>query len=242
MKKYNISNMSFIETFNKMFNGKGLLILCCTLSDIMMAESDSEVYNAMKHADILTPDGMPLVWWLKYKTGKSERVYGPDLLKKFLTSNFQFPIKQLFVGDEKNKKYFKKYGNYVVLPIKDVFDKNDIDFLVKKIEKYKSKIVWVGLGSRKQIIVADQLKKRLPNLVYVTVGAAFDFLSGNKKQAPIWMQQSGLEWLFRLMSEPRRLGKRYFKIIIFVISTLLFHNKFIESILFTNTGSPGTKK
>ena len=67
-------------------------------------------------------------------------------------------------------------------------------------------------------MVADDLKKRLPDKVYVTVGAAFDFLSGNKKQAPKWLRNMGGEWLFRLLCEPIRLGKRYLKIIEFLVN------------------------
>ena len=70
-------------------------------------------------------------------------------------------------------------------------------------------------------MVADDLKKRLPDKVYVTVGAAFDFLSGNKKQAPKWLRNMGGEWLFRLLCEPIRLGKRYLKIIGFLVNRIV---------------------
>ena len=79
-------------------------------------------------------------------------------------------------------------------------------------------IVWIGMGGAKQIFLADALKKRTKGKVFVTVGAAFDFLTGNKRQAPILIQKIGLEWLFRLISEPKRLTPRYLKIIKFMLT------------------------
>jgi len=126
-------------------------------------------------------------------------------------------VGQFFIGDEKNQGYFSKLGKYLVLPYKDKFDENDYKRIVEEIRKSKTKVVWIGLGQRKQIIAADELKKRLPDRIYVTVGAAFDFLSGNKKQAPKWLRNMGGEWLFRWLSEPKRLTKRYLGIMGFLV-------------------------
>ncbi len=70
-------------------------------------------------------------------------------------------------------------------------------------------IVWVGLGMPKQELWMHQVKSDLPGIAVLGVGAAFDFLAGTVKQAPGWMQRSGLEWLYRLIQEPRRLWRRY---------------------------------
>ena len=71
------------------------------------------------------------------------------------------------------------------------------------------KVVWVGLGAPKQELWMEEVSQIAPQTLFFGVGAAFDFLAGNKKRAPLWMQRMGLEWLFRLCSEPRRLWKRY---------------------------------
>ena len=78
----------------------------------------------------------------------------------------------------------------------------------QRIRETGATIVWVGLGTPKQDVEVARLAASLP-VVAVAVGAAFDFLAGTKPQAPIWMQKSGTEWLFRFASEPRRLAKRY---------------------------------
>jgi N-acetylglucosaminyldiphosphoundecaprenol N-acetyl-beta-D-mannosaminyltransferase len=80
--------------------------------------------------------------------------------------------------------------------------------IVEIIEEFRPNVVWVGLGTPKQDLVAQELC-HLINVPLVCVGAAFDFVSGGKKTAPVWMQQFGFEWLFRLASEPQRLWKRY---------------------------------
>ena len=70
-------------------------------------------------------------------------------------------------------------------------------------------VVWVGLGMPKQELWMHRMRPELPGIALLGVGAAFDFLAGTKKQAPAWMQKAGLEWLFRLVQEPRRLWRRY---------------------------------
>jgi N-acetylglucosaminyldiphosphoundecaprenol N-acetyl-beta-D-mannosaminyltransferase len=220
-----ISTRSLGETVEWISKNTGT-VYCCTLNEVMMAEEEKSFKKILERGDLLTADGMPLVWWMKFKTGRGERVYGPELLNKLLIANYELRIKHLFIGDRNNKKYFKKYGDYLVLPYKDKFEESDYEMMVEEIKKSGAKVVWIGLGTEKQIIAADELRKRLPDRVYVTVGAAFDFLSGNKKQAPKWLRNAGGEWLFRLIMEPKRLGKRYLKMIFFLgryVFNCLFH-------------------
>jgi len=106
------------------------------------------------------------------------------------------------------------------MPIKERFDREDYKNLLEKINKTNGKIVWLGLGAKKQIEVANELKKRGIKKVIITVGAAFDYLSGNKKQAPKILRNSGLEWLYRLLTEPKRLWPRYSQIIKFLINKI----------------------
>jgi len=219
----NISRMGLEETANLVLRmaekGKGLKIACCSLNDLMMTGQDIEFRKAIRKVDIRTTDGMPLVWFMRYKTGRGERVYGPDLMRKILSSKSKVLEKQAFIGDEKNKEYFKKIGEYIVLPFKDEFEKADYERVVNRIKKSRAKIVWVGLGSKKQVIMADELSKKLNNKVYLTVGAAFDFLSGTKRQCPKLIRNMGGEWLFRWITEPKRLTKRYLEIIKFVFNS-----------------------
>ena len=92
-------------------------------------------------------------------------------------------------------------------PFRDITD-DELDISVRRAQTLGADIVWVGMGTPKQ----DLLVRRMANLgdaTYVGVGAAFDFIAGTKQQAPAWMQRAGLEWLFRLVTEPRRLSRRY---------------------------------
>jgi N-acetylglucosaminyldiphosphoundecaprenol N-acetyl-beta-D-mannosaminyltransferase len=209
------------EILRRIKDEKGGKIYCCTLNEVVMASENMEFKKILSRGDILTPDGMPLVWGMRNKGfSGAQRVYGPDLLEKFLKLSKKEKIKSLFIGDKKNQNYFLKFGEYLVVPYKDKFNKNDLDKMKKFVEKSSAKLVWVALGAEKQIYVSDNLSKKLPNKVFVTVGAAFDFLSGIKKQAPVWMRNRGLEWLFRLINEPKRLWRRYFKIGYFLLSRM----------------------
>jgi len=222
-----MSTLGLEETIEWIGRNNGT-VYCCTLNEVMMADKDVKFRKILGRGNLLTMDGMPLVLMVKLKTGRGERVYGPELMGKLLITNSAVPvgrqelrIKQVFIGDEKNKRYFEKFGMYIDLPHKDEFVESDYLRMIKVIKKSQARLVWIGLGARKQIVVADELSKRLPDRVLVTVGAAFDFISGNKKQAPKWLRKSGGEWLFRLIYEPKRLAGRYGEIVLFVISKML---------------------
>ncbi|MBP9817558.1 WecB/TagA/CpsF family glycosyltransferase [Candidatus Shapirobacteria bacterium] len=224
-----LSNLSLIETVDWVRSHDNGLVFCCTTNELMMAKEDSEFAKKLSSADLLTTDGMPLVWLNRLRTGKGSRVYGPELMEKFTNSKDLNPsrasrdlpltreIKHLFVGDEKNRKFFLKHGDYVVMPMKDEFETKDYDELAEIVKKSKAEIVWLGLGAKKQVETGYELKKRKVKKMIVTVGAAFDFLSGNKKQCPRWLRDRGGEWLYRLMTEPKRLAGRYWKNLWFLL-------------------------
>ena len=192
---------------------RGATVYCCTLNEVRTASENEKFRKILKRGTLLTADGMPLVWQMKLKNGKGERVYGPDLMRETI---FKCKLRQIFIGDEKNKEYFEDKGEYIVLPYRNRFNETDYQKIVSKILKSRAKIVWVGLGSKKQVVVADELFKRLPDRIFVTVGVAFDYLSGNKIQAPKIIRKMGAEWLFRLICEPKRLWRRYAKIFKFL--------------------------
>lgn len=220
-----ISKLGFDQIVGMIEGGGVGVVMCCTMNEVMMSKSDNEVNLAMSRANILTPDGMPLVWYLRWKNGQGERVYGPDILGKLIGKLGQ---QQLFIGDSKNKEYFQKRGHYLVLPFKDNFGERDYKQIAIKVRMMKLKVVWVGLGARKQVLMADGLKRNGVACSIVTVGAAFDFLSGHMVQAPRWVRNLGMEWLFRLICEPKRLGVRYLSIIRFVgLSTVHYLRGFV---------------
>jgi len=185
----------------------------------MEAYDSREFKEVVNSADMVTPDGMPLVWMLRAKGIKGqERVYGPTLMLHILESASQAGIPVGFYGsrhevlEELKKKMEAKFQGLKVVysyspPFRELTETED-QSICEQIRNSGARILFVGLGCPKQEIwMADHRGKI--NTVMVGVGAAFDFHSGLKAQAPAWMQAVGLEWLFRLLHEPRRLARRY---------------------------------
>ncbi len=163
---------------------------------------------------------MPVVWMLRWQGFKNvQRVYGPDLLQAACARSLETGWRHYFYGGapqvaEKLKdKLCADYPGLQVVgmespPFRPLTAEEDED-AVQRIRQARPDIVWVGLGAPRQDFWMAEHLDRLGVPVLVGVGAAFDFLSGAKPQAPLWMRRSGLEWLFRLATEPRRLWRRY---------------------------------
>jgi N-acetylglucosaminyldiphosphoundecaprenol N-acetyl-beta-D-mannosaminyltransferase len=187
---------------------------------IMEAYRSPALRGVLNHAGLVTPDGMPLVW-LSHLYGHPEvrRVYGPDLLLAACQRSLQTGWKHYFYGGSPGAaellidRLCQRFpglsiAGHATPPFRPLSPEED-QAAIDKINASGADIVWVGLGAPKQEFwMADHLG-RITVPLMIGVGAAFDFHAGLKKQAPLWMQRSGLEWLFRLASEPRRLWKRY---------------------------------
>lgn len=188
---------------------------------LMEAHDDPSFGACLQRFDMVNPDGMPLVWMLKLLGRKrATRVYGPDCTLAMLKAATQEGITVGFYGGS------QKVLDALLESVKFKFPGLDIKFaysppfrpltpeedeiMVQQIANSGAQILFVGLGCpRQERWVVDHLG-RLP-VVMFAVGAAFDFIAGAKPQAPSWMMRSGLEWLFRFASEPRRLSGRYLK-------------------------------
>jgi N-acetylglucosaminyldiphosphoundecaprenol N-acetyl-beta-D-mannosaminyltransferase len=183
--------------------------------------TSSTYFDVIENADLVTADGMPLVWMLR-KLGipSASRVYGPDATPLILQAAEREGLPVGFYGGTApvldrllalvHHRYPQLQVNYAFAPpFRPLTPAEDLE-VVEKITSSGIRILFVGLGSPKQDIWNQSHRGTLP-CVMLGVGAAFDFLSGHKPQAPKWMQRNGLEWLFRLATEPRRLGKRYLR-------------------------------
>jgi N-acetylglucosaminyldiphosphoundecaprenol N-acetyl-beta-D-mannosaminyltransferase len=194
-----------------------------------------EIFN---HSGLTTPDGMVIVWLLRLHGYRNvDRVYGPDLMHAVCKHSLQTGWKHYFFGgepgvaDQLSEKLKTQYpelqisGTYSP-PFRQLTQDEDNE-IITNINHAHPDIVWVGLGSPKQEYWMYEHLEKLSAPVLIGVGAAFDFLSGNKHQAPRWIQRSGFEWLFRLVNEPRRLWRRYanYPLFIFLILLQLFHLK-----------------
>ncbi len=199
--------------------GASRYICIATAHSIMEAYDSLEFKKILNQADLVTPDGMPLVWMLKLRGYPSQpRVYGPTLMIHVIEKAAEKNIPIGFYGGSPSS--LAKLRNNITSqfpflqiqysfspPYRELTQDEDIQ-ICDEITRSGVRILFVGLGCPKQEQWMAAHKGKL-NLVLVGVGAAFDFHSGVKPQAPIWMQNSGLEWFFRLLSEPRRLWKRY---------------------------------
>ncbi len=176
--------------------------------------------RAVNGAGLATPDGMPLVWLGKWKSQlKVSRVYGPDLMLALCQLSVKGGYRHYFYGGDAGvpellaKKLQARFPKLKIAgghspPFRPLSAAEDAQ-IVKQINQAGPDIVWVGLGTPKQDLWMAAHRAQLTAPVLIGVGAAFDFHTGKIPQAPRWMQQAGLEWLFRLWQEPRRLWYRY---------------------------------
>ncbi len=195
-------------------------ICVAPVSTVMECQKDEHYRKIVNKAQMITPDGMPIVWLGRLAGNTTiERTYGPDLMlamcricaengfKIFLYGGTQETCQQLELNLLAKFPKLNIVGLFSP-PFRPLSDEEN-QRMIQEINKMNPDILWVGLGSPKQDIWMYTNRDKLDVPVMVGVGAAFDFLSGNKIQAPRWIQRSGLEWLFRLCCEPRRLWRRY---------------------------------
>ncbi|RMF79666.1 MAG: glycosyltransferase [Chloroflexi bacterium] len=195
-------------------------ISTCPVYTIMMCRENPSVSKAVNGADMVAADGMPVVW-LQRRRGypNAQRVYGPDLMLAVCEQSVRKGIKHVFWGGEPGvaeilaARLQERFPGLQVVatfspPFHALTDEPDTE-AIARLNVLDAQIVWVGLGSPKQDLWMAQHRRYLTAPVLIGVGAAFDFLAGTKRQAPRWMQRIGLEWFYRLIGEPRRLGRRY---------------------------------
>ena len=195
--------------------------VCVSNVHMCMEVFDSaEFESVVNNADLVIPDGRPLSWAQKLLGYKdAEQVRGQDIMNAICE---QSGTKKLNIGlyggssDELLKQVIielkTSYPDINITfsyspPFRPLTDEEDSD-IVKQINDADVNVLFVGIGCPKQERWMSEHKEQL-NCVMLGVGAAYDFIAGSKKHAPRWMQRVGLEWLFRLLSEPKRLWKRY---------------------------------
>jgi N-acetylglucosaminyldiphosphoundecaprenol N-acetyl-beta-D-mannosaminyltransferase len=199
--------------------GEGRSVFCATVHMVMEGFDRPAYRKQVNRADLVTSDGMPLVWALRgLGVAGATRVYGPDLMNVLLE---QAAAEGLWVGflggspatlerlieTTRRRHPALRIGFAQSPPFRHLTPQEDAE-IVQRIGSAGVRILFVGLGCPKQERWIAEHRESLA-CVALAVGAAFDFLAGTMPQAPRWMQSMGMEWLFRLAVEPRRLWKRY---------------------------------
>jgi N-acetylglucosaminyldiphosphoundecaprenol N-acetyl-beta-D-mannosaminyltransferase len=188
---------------------------------VMVSQHDDEMRNAVTGATLTVPDGMPLVWAAN-QLGENlhNRVYGPDLMDRYCGrcaerghrvwlygGRDQGSLMQLALNLRRRHPGIEIVGGFSP-PFRPLTGEEE-DAIVQQINEAGADVVWVGVGVPKQEKWMAHMRSRLDAPVLCGVGAAFDFHAGRISQAPAWMQERGLEWIYRIAQEPRRLLPRY---------------------------------
>jgi N-acetylglucosaminyldiphosphoundecaprenol N-acetyl-beta-D-mannosaminyltransferase len=198
---------------------------------IMDCYQEPDLYSLFNASGMTVPDGMSLVWLMKLRGHKNvDRTAGSDLVEAVMRYSVLQGWKHYFYGggagvaqtlkSRLEEKYpgVKIVGEYSP-PFRPLTSDEDRE-VVEQINASAADIVWVGISSPRQERWMAEHMGKVNDAILVGVGAAFDFLSGQKIRAPLWMQRSGLEWLHRFVSEPRRLWRRYSQYPLFILLIL----------------------
>ena len=194
-------------------------VCICNVHVVVTASRDRQLGDAVKNADLATPDGMPVALCLRLAGIRDQsRIAGPDLMWACLEAAQRERLGVFFLGAKPETLELLVARIQTAFPRLSIAGSHSPPFrdltaeedraVVEQIDRSGARLVFVGLGCPKQEIWMSQ-HRGLVKAVMLGVGAAFDFHAGTVNRAPLWMQRSGLEWLHRLLSEPRRLWRRY---------------------------------
>jgi N-acetylglucosaminyldiphosphoundecaprenol N-acetyl-beta-D-mannosaminyltransferase len=205
-------------------HSRSCYVVAANVHVVMTAYWDRAYAQVLANAEIVTPDGMPLVWAMRSLGAKQQqRVYGPDLMLALCGRAVQENISIYLFGANAHTIEKLEQNLQIKFPDLAIAGKHAPPYLdldspkftpqlaadVKTIADSGAKLVFVALGCPKQEFWMNQAQPYL-SAVMIGVGAAFDFHSGQVSQAPRWMMAIGFEWLYRLSQEPMRLWQRYF--------------------------------
>jgi N-acetylglucosaminyldiphosphoundecaprenol N-acetyl-beta-D-mannosaminyltransferase len=211
-----------LRTFESWITDRsGRYVVCRDVHGVIRARNDKSLQATQERADIVTPDGVPLVWTAKLLGCRDiARVCGPDLLLASVERGIKLGWRHYFYGgtpetvERLEQRLKSKFPDMNVVgryspPFRPTTPEED-EQACERIRACGADFVWIGLGSPKQEFWMADNTHRCGGAVLVGVGAAFDFHAGTVARAPKWMRESGLEWAHRLIKEPRRLWRRYF--------------------------------
>ena len=228
-----ISDTSVNEVCSLLNEKNNLKVAICNANTLVQSVKNQNLREAVNKFDIKTPDGYPVAKARSYlKKSPFERVDGYKVFLKTIEVGLESNTKHFFFGSSKvitDKMCKKLKEKYPTIKIAGVFNPEilDVDELRLKYHSFfndvDTDIVWVSLGFPKQELFVNNINSNNKN--FVGVGAVFEWVAGTKVKAPEWIADLGLEWILRLIQEPKRLFKRYF------IDNTLFVYYFFKQIL-----------
>lgn len=203
--------------------GEGFSLFTLNLDHLVKLRTSAPFRAAYGRASLVTADGAPLVWLARRQGAVVERTTGADLVEPLLDQAARrgVPVYVVGPGPEAQAAAFavfaKRYPDLTIAgaetPMIPGGDSGlgpfDLDGLAARIRASGARLCLLCLGAPKQELLADALLQRCPQVGFLGVGAALDFIAGEVARAPGWMQATGLEWVWRFLSQPRRLGLRY---------------------------------
>lgn len=226
LKLKDINILGSREELSRLPEGK-LLINTINAHSYNTAQKDVVFAEALTNGDVLIPDGASIVKacrWIKAKSQPKERIAGWDLfvheMERVNKENEGTKKKVMFLGSSNNvlalikARVEKDYPNIEVItfspPYKPVFSDEDNRMMKESINNTKPDLLWIGMTAPKQEKWAYAHWNELNINCHVgTIGAVFDFYAGTMQRAPMWWQEHSLEWLYRLLKEPKRMWRRY---------------------------------
>ena len=187
------------------------------VAKIVNCQNDSDLRRSLDEADIIIPDGLPIVWLSKWLGNPlPERVSGIDLMIRLLERASRENYRIYFLGAEQNviEKLIifirKEYPGVRIAGYRNgYFSDSQEREIVEEIADSRADVLFVGMSSPKKEVFLRKWQQMIDVPVKHGVGGSFDVLAGQTKRAPLWMQKCGLEWFYRLIQEPRRMWKRY---------------------------------
>lgn len=198
----------------------GAAVSALAVHGLVTGALDREQKFRLNRFDLLVPDGQPVRWVLnwRYRARLPDRVYGPNLTLKVCSRAAREKIPLYFYGGTPRilsglrQSLERRFPGILIAGMEPSkfrrLSPEERDELARRVRSSGASILFVGLGCPRQEVFAYEFREVL-SIPVLAVGAAFPFLAGLLPQAPAWMQDAGLEWLFRLASEPRRLWRRY---------------------------------
>lgn len=202
---------------SRALSGEGGFAVLCNVHVLVAAQRDTRLRDALDEAWAVFPDGAPVAWLLRRSGAPgARRIAGNELMSAVIERGIARELRHYLVGStpevlgKLERKLLERFPGMRLVGSAGPFgNEATLDSVVAQICETEPHVVWCAFGAPKQELWMHRNASALAPALLLGVGAAFDFHAGTKKRAPVWAQRAGLEWLHRLVSEPRRLAGRY---------------------------------